>query len=145
MTSSTQNQPERLPFVDVHTVHVAAPPAEVWASLEHHVGKSLRFPPGHPLPRVLNAQPRTGFDVAERSPTSRLRLVGRHRFSDYALEFDLEGVSDGTFLRAKTFAVFPGIRGRVYRALVIGSGGHRLLVRRFLRSVSRASPPSPRR
>ena len=34
-----------------------------------------------------------------------------------------------------TFAVFPGLRGRVYRALVIGTAGHRIAVRRMLTTI----------
>ena len=30
----------------------------------------------------------------------------------------------------------PGLRGKVYRALVIGSGGHRIVVRRMLRRIA---------
>ena len=136
MSQSSQSRAGDLPFVDEHAVQVAAPQAAVWASLEHHVRKSLRFAPGHLLPRILAMEPRTGFAVAERSPLSLLRLVGRHRFSDYALEFDLEAAGDGTVLRARTLAAFPGLRGRLYRALVIGSGGHRIVVRRLLDAVA---------
>jgi hypothetical protein len=39
-------------------------------------------------------------------------------------------------LRARSYAEFPGPAGRVYRALVIGSGGHRIMVRRLLRDVA---------
>jgi hypothetical protein len=38
---------------------------------------------------------------------------------------------------ARTWAEFPGPAGAAYRALVIGSGGHRLVVRRMLRRVAR--------
>ena len=34
---------------------------------------------------------------------------------------------------------FPGVLGRLYRAAVIGSGGHRLVTRRLLRQVARAT------
>jgi hypothetical protein len=38
---------------------------------------------------------------------------------------------------AETRAVFPGLKGRVYRALVIGTRLHVLAVRRVLGGVSR--------
>jgi hypothetical protein len=76
-----------------------------------------------------------GFRVVEAEPGRRLALRGRHRFSNYALTF----VFDGDCLRAQTHAVFPGILGRLYRATVIESGGHRLVTRRLLRQVARAT------
>jgi hypothetical protein len=33
--------------------------------------------------------------------------------------------------------VFPGLHGRLYRLLVIGSGGHGVATRHILRSISR--------
>ncbi len=78
-----------------------------------------------------------GFTVERSHAPERLTLCGRHRFSRYALEFQLDAEGDaGCTLRARTFAEFPGLAGRAYRALVIGSGGHRLLVRRLLREVA---------
>jgi hypothetical protein len=72
--------------------------------------------------------------VVEAEPGRRLALRGRHRFSNYALTF----VLDGDRLRAQTHAAFPGVPGRLYRAAVIGSGGHRLVTRRLLRQIARA-------
>jgi hypothetical protein len=40
---------------------------------------------------------------------------------------------------AQTRAAFRGVLGRIYRAAVIGSGGHRLVTRRLLRQVARAT------
>ena len=37
----------------------------------------------------------------------------------------------------QTYAAFPGVRGRVYRALVIGSQGHAVATNGMLRSVRR--------
>jgi hypothetical protein len=45
-------------------------------------------------------------------------------------------------VRAETRAAFPGLQGRAYRALVIGTRGHVLAVRRLLRAVkARAEDP----
>jgi hypothetical protein len=76
-----------------------------------------------------------GFRVVAAEPGRRLALCGRHRFSNYALMF----VLDGDRLRAQTRAAFPGFLGRLYRAAVIGSGAHRLVTRRLLRQVARAT------
>jgi hypothetical protein len=89
--------------------------------------------------RVLGTEPRAGFEIAERTPDVRLSLVGRHRFSRYLLAFELADAPGGsTQLRAQTYAAFPGVRGRVYRALVIGSRGHAIATNGMLRSVRRS-------
>jgi hypothetical protein len=91
--------------------------------------RSGALQPGDALP---------GFAVAEADAPQRLALRGRHRFSRYALTFELDPAGEtGCTLRARTWAEFPGLAGRVYRALVIGSGGHRLVVRRLLRDIAR--------
>jgi hypothetical protein len=124
---------ENLPFVDEYTIDVAAPRETVWAAVRRHAG-SLRL--GAPLDVVLGTQPRAGFAVSAEVPGQRLDLSGRHRFSTYLLRFELEdGPRGGTTVRALTFAVFPGVRGRVYRALVIGTPGHRIAVRRMLTTI----------
>ncbi len=64
-------------------------------------------------------------------------LSGRHRFSRYALVFELEPTGEHTVLKALTYAVFPGVHGRVYRLLVISSRAHVVATRRMLASVSR--------
>src|SRR5262249_25304184 len=76
-----------------------------------------------------------GFRVVEAEHGRRLALRGRHRFANYALTFVLDGGS----LRAETHAAFPGVLGRLYRAAVIGSGGHRLVTRRLLCQVAGAT------
>ena len=79
-----------------------------------------------------------GFAVAEIHPPERLALRGEHRFSRYALVFELDATDTARCtLRAQTWAEFPGSAGRVYRALVIGTRGHRVVVRRLLRKVAR--------
>lgn len=76
-----------------------------------------------------------GFRVAESEQGRRMVLRGRHRFADYALVFLL----DGETLCARTFAAFPGMTGRIYRAAVIGSGAHSLVTKKLLRAVTRAA------
>jgi hypothetical protein len=102
---------------------------------------------GSPLLRVLAATPAArsgdwngdltgatlpGFAVASAERPVRLELRGRHRFASYALVFLIEGGS----VRAQTYAAFPGIKGRAYRALVIGSGAHGVVTRRLLRRIA---------
>jgi hypothetical protein len=138
---------DALPFIDEHSVRVTAPPDAVWAALlavlHRQLAGSERFA------RVLGCDPAhgsadftgrpgdtvPGFAVAAAEPAHRLALRGRHRFADYALTF----VLDGDQLRARTHAAFPGVLGGMYRAAVIGSGGHRVITRRLLRRIARAA------
>jgi hypothetical protein len=138
---------DELPYVDQHRQRVDAPAGEVWTALL----KVLRREMGGsaPIARILGCDPARGttgfagrpgetvpgFRVVEAEPGRRLALRGRHRFSSYALTFFVEG--DG--LRAQTHATFPGVLGWLYRAAVIGSGGHRVVTRRLLRQVARAA------
>jgi hypothetical protein len=145
----------RPPFIDEHAVVVAAPPAAVWAAL----GWLLRHRSAAPVrvvATVLGTDPRAvrgdpleagstipGFTVTEATPERRLELTGRHRFSEYQLIFELSDVADGTRLAALSYARFPGPHGRAYRALVIGTRGHRVAVRRLLRSIARTAEQLP--
>ena len=136
---------EPLPYIDEHSQRIAAPADRVWTSLL----KVLRREMGGSaaIARILGCDPLQGtvgfagrpgeavpgFRVVEADPGRRLVLRGRHRFSSYALTF----VLDGDRLCARTNAEFSGILGWLYRAAVIGSGGHRLVTRRLLRRVAR--------
>ena len=136
---------EQLPFVDEHVQRIDAPAGAVWTALlrvlHRQMGGSAR------LARVVACDPAQGtaeftgrpgeavpgFRVAEAEPGRRMVLRGRHRFAEYTLTFVLEGGA----LRARTHAAFPGIHGWLYRAAVIGSGGHRIVTRRLLRLIAR--------
>ncbi len=136
-----------LPFVDEHSVLVAAPVMAVWRSL---IVRIPRFASGGVLAQLLGAEPRRasggplgegatmpGFRVVRAAPGEVLQLVGRHRFSRYALTLILVEEAQGTTLAAHTHAEFPGWHGRAYRGLVIDSGAHRFIVKRLLREVGR--------
>lgn len=139
-----------LPFVDEHHVLVNAPVDIVWGQVGAMAGRS--GPAGRVVASILATVPRrpsgdpltqgaalTGFAVQEAVPGDRLVLVGRHRFSEYALIFTLAAEPGGTQVGGITRARFPGVRGRLYRALVIGSGGHRVMMMRMLRGIRRAA------
>lgn len=135
---------ERLPYIDEHVTDVHASRDQVWAALAGVLRGNLGGGTG--LARVLGCDPARGtpefdgrigqavpgFRVVETDPGRRLALAGRHRFSRYQLTF----VLDDDRLRAQTHATFPGVLGRLYRAAVIGSGGHRVVTRRLLRQIA---------
>ena len=139
---------EGLPFIDEHAARVPASPERTWEALVRVLRSGQ--PGGGLLARALGACPSArsgdwsgeltgatlpGFAVVEAQRPTRLVLRGRHRFSSYALVFS---IGDDT-VRAQTYAAFPGLHGRAYRALVIGTRAHRVIVRRLLRRVVRTA------
>lgn len=140
-----------MPYIDAYDVVVPSGAADSWDALLAVLRSELGSPPPGPFLAVMRLEPPgrrgdwtaidighalPGFEVRERREPEHLALVGRHRFSQYALVFDLEEIEAGTRLRAQTWAAFPGVLGRAYRAAVIGSRMHRLVVRRLLRRVA---------
>ncbi|WP_280369040.1 hypothetical protein [Nocardia wallacei] len=118
---------ERLPYIDQHSRIITADAEHTWAALLRSFCSD---------PADLSTVSR-GFELDEADPPRRLALRGDHPFSRYALVFSLSETTPGrATLTAETRAVFPGVAGRVYKALVIGSGGHRLVVRRMLRRIA---------
>jgi len=157
MAVPVPTQSPDLPFVDENEVLVAAGADEVWAALLDGLDRAfsgaaaeryVRFVGGRPSgpagPRPLGlGATLAGFAVVDAQGPSALGLEGRHRFSDYRLSFRLEALGPhATRLCAETRAAFPGVGGALYRALVIGSGGHRLGLRRLLAGIRRAAEGS---
>lgn len=137
--------------IDEHSVTVTAGPERVWSALLESVTRAFdrramavycRLVGSDDTaflgPRPLSAGAELpGFRVTSAVPASELVLEGGHRFSRYAFVFRLEPLPDGrTRVRAESLGDFPGLSGRVYRAAVIGSGGHAAAVRRLLRRVA---------
>lgn len=98
--------------------------------------RNRRFPPPDAYVRIVGGEPRSatgsgvaegvalpGFAIVEVAEGRLLRLAGRHRFSRYELAFSLDRE---TVLAATSLVEFPGIGGRLYRALVVGSRGARV-------------------
>ncbi|CAN5461639.1 hypothetical protein BH11ACT6_BH11ACT6_57000 [soil metagenome] len=108
----------------------------------------LRRPPS-PVPGRDADNPATvpvGFTLDEAIPEQRFALKGRHWFAAYRLIFVLTDVSQDpahsrTRVVAETWAAFPGIKGNLYRALVIGSRAHRIIVRRMLKRIAAKAYP----
>jgi hypothetical protein len=146
-----------LPFVDAHTIEVSASAERVWDVLVTEIlpgwgagaGPLGRVgtralacpytdppPPGAGVPSAI-----VGFRVERAERPTLVALAGRHRFASYTLTLRVESVAGrlASRLSAETCAAFPGPAGRVYRAAVIDSGAHVLVVRRLLSQVKRSA------
>lgn len=142
---------EELPHIDEHGLLVLAPVERVWEALVRVAGRGFSGRTGARIARALDcSQTETsgpinrigstvpGFIVARVIEPAVLALEGEHRFSRYGLIFSVEPTRDEqTLLRAETRAEFPGLKGRVYRTLVVGTKAHVLLVNRLLRAIKR--------
>jgi hypothetical protein len=139
---------DALPHIDEHAVVVDADLDTTWSACQRvvdgsfgSVGRTARLLGCEDTtasgPRPL-AQGSTlpGFHIETADPGQTLALAGKHRFSDYALIFRLEGTAGGpTTVRAETRAKFPGVKGGIYKTLVIRTRGHVLVTRRLLTAM----------
>jgi hypothetical protein len=126
-----------LPYVDEH---VQAVPVDVMPAFDA-VAAVARTLGERQLPalfvRAWGMRPETGFAITELVPPDRVVLRGSHRFATYELAFLINQTAQGTTVRARTSAAFPRLPGKLYRSLVIGSGGHARAVRAMLRRIAR--------
>lgn len=139
-----------LPYVDEHFVNVDADRHAVWDAVLYVVERAFSSPRATTAARALGCRDRAaagprplaagsafpGFHVAAADAPHELPLIGRHRYSAYALTFRLapaeEAGAGRVRLSAETRAAFPGLQGRTYRALVVGTGLHVRVTRRLL-------------
>ena len=140
-----------LPLLDEHVIGSSADPRRVWSALPGGIAAAFDRGRARALAGLLGCRERRadepfapiegatipGFRVARSDPPREIALEGRHRFSRYRLTFEIEPRGSGSRIRAVTHADFPGVRGSLYRALVVGSGGHRIVTRRILNSIAR--------
>ena len=123
---------ERLPYIDEHAITVEANREETWSALLRVMCRDPHDPSTVPI----------GFVVDEARAPERFALKGRHPFAVYRLVFELaDEAPQRTRLRALTWAAFPGVHGKVYRALVIGTGAHRIAVRGMLKRIAGRARP----
>jgi hypothetical protein len=126
-----------LPFVDVHSTEIAAPPEIVFEAFER-IGPRLGTDRLSTLyARLVGTEDAGAFHVARAERPGLVVLAGSHRFSRYQLALRIEpsGSGSSSTVHAETRAVFPGLGGRVYRAAVIGTGGHRVAMKLLLRGL----------
>jgi hypothetical protein len=146
-----------LPYVDELPIEIGADREATWAALLRVVEGTFASARGRGPARLLACEdtelsgPRPlaqgsafpGFHVESAESSSELALAGRHRFSTYLLSFRLEDAGgEHTRLVAETRAAFPGLKGSVYRALVIGTRMHVLVTRRLLTATKRRAEHS---
>jgi hypothetical protein len=125
-----------LPFVDEYSRVVRATPDRTLRALQEYVER-LTTSPHRRLAPLLGTVPRSGFEVVDSDPPREIVLGGRHRVSTYRLVFRIEPGGDTSHLHALTYAEFPDLRGRVYRAGLMVSKGHRRAPESMLREVAR--------
>jgi hypothetical protein len=146
-------QAAQLPYIDEHTIDVAADADELWPVLLEALDRTFSRPAMARFARIVGCadsaatgpRPLTegstvpGFRVVVAVPGCELALQGRHRFSSYALTYRLERVTSGrSRLRAESRAAFPGLAGGFYRMLIIGTGGHVVAVGHSLSVIRRS-------
>jgi len=126
-----------LPLLDRHSATLQASQSAVWKAVRQYAC-GLTQSDHVLLARVLGTEPKSGFELAEQVEGKCLALTGRHRFARYRLVFELDAEpSNATKLSVLSFAAFPGACGRLYRGLLMGTGGHVLAVRHMLRTIQR--------
>ena len=150
MTRTADIPLESLEHIDEHGILIMASRERAWEALLETVPRAFSGVGGR-IAKLLgcseterSGEPSRigstipGFMVARVIEPAALALEGQHRFACYGLIFSLEPKEDEeTLLRAETRAEFPGVKGRIYRALVVGTKGHVIVVDRLLRAVKR--------
>jgi hypothetical protein len=127
----------QLPLVDVHSANVAAAPEAVFDALMRIGPRIGTDPVFRAYSRLVGTEDRGAFHIARSERPTLVGLGGSHRFSRYELAFRIEPADGGSTLHAETRATFPGFGGGLYRAAVIGTGGHRVAMRLLLGSLRR--------
>jgi len=147
---------EKLPPIDEHAIEIDAPAEVAWEALfptlerafngrhaqryAERIGADVTAAagdlhhPGGTLP---------GFTVIRAIEPVMLALAGRHRYSQYAVVIRIDLLpGQRSQVRIETRAEFPGRKGRLYRAGVIGTRGHVMVVSRMLRAIKRRAERS---
>lgn len=138
-----------LPCIDEHETSINVPAAVAWTAVLAVVGRLTTRPAWRMFAKAVRCKPDRaigagvtvgealpGFLVARCEAPTEWALEGEHLFSRYVLTFRIAPVdSEQCRVAAHSSAEFPGPHGKIYRAMVIGSGGHAIGVRSILRSI----------
>jgi len=132
-----ERQSADLPLLDRHTTVTSADAGLLWQSVRQYA-HGLADADHAVLGRILGTDPPSGFLITDEVESKRIALNGNHRFAHYRLVFELEdGPGQLTRLSAASYADFPGATGRLYRTLLMRTGGHVLAVRSMIRAIVR--------
>ena len=147
---------EELPPIDEHAIEIDAPAEVAWEALFPTLERSFNGRNAERYAERLGAVVTVaqgdlhhpggmlpGFTVIRAIEPVMLALAGRHRYSQYAVVFRIDLLpGQRSQVRLETRAEFLGRKGRLYRAGVIGTRGHVLVVNRMLRAIKRRAERS---
>ena len=129
-------------YVDEHArLLPGVPPERAYAAARSFAERLTRTPTGvlGAFTRVWGTEPASGFAIVDDQPPAVVTLAGRHRCSRYEMDLRVDPAAGGSVVTVVTLADFPGVRGTVYRAALVGSRGHVVAVRMMLRSIARVA------
>lgn len=139
-----------LPRLDVHGFRTAASPEKVVAALAPTLLNAFGTRRARLLAKILKCRERvpsrpfaldSGAELAgfriESVDEACVVMSGEHRFARYELIFECGRMSGITSVNAETRARFLGVKGFIYKLLVVGTGAHRRVVKRILRGLKK--------
>ena len=147
---------EQLPPIDEHYIEVDAPAEATWAALFPTLEKAFngrfarryakRLGAGEIIARGDLHHPGgtlPGFCVTRAIAPVMLALAGGHKFAKYAVVIRIDLLpGQRSRVKIETRAQFIGRRGMLYKAEVIGTRGHVIVVNRMLRAIKRRAERS---
>ncbi len=142
---------EDLPPIDEHYIEVEAPAEATYAALFPTLESALGSKFAHSYCERIGAVETEahgdlhhpggtlpGFTVTRAIAPVMLALTGEHKYAKYAVVFRIDLLpGQRSRVRIETRAQFAPRRGTLYKAAVIGTRGHILIVNRMLRSIKR--------
>jgi hypothetical protein len=147
---------EALPPIDEHYVDVDAPAEATYAALFPAIERAFAGKFAHSYCERVGALETEvtgdlhhpggtlpGFTVTRAIAPVMLALAGEHRYAKYAVVFRIDLLpGQRSRVKLETRADFTPGKGRIYKAAVIGTHGHVLVVNRMLRSIKRGAERS---
>lgn len=142
---------EQLPAIDEHSIEIDAPAEATWAALFPTLSETLGGRFSRAITTRLDGSPTEvagdlhhpggtlpGFVVCRSIAPVMFAMIGSHRFANYAIVIRIDLLpGQRSRARLESRADFPGAKGRLYKALVVGTRGHVIAVRMILRILKR--------